>query len=111
MMIEAHKLYKNGFDWRLSSDDIKTLNENTGEFEEHNIEYELINQYFKIPEKGEVPDELTATEIKIHLELRALNQKLNINKIGQQLKKLGFLQEIKRDGKTKRLYKVIKMGA
>jgi hypothetical protein len=53
---------------------------------------------------------LTATEIKTYVEEKS-GQKLSQWKIGQELKALGFEQEVRKIfGKTQRLYRVIPLN-
>jgi len=107
LFIEAYHLYKSGFNWRLTHDDIAELTEKTSEFQAYSAEYELLSRWYKVPgdARGE---EMTATDIKVDLEFKS-NQKLSINKIGQELQRLGFKQVHKKDkGSTKRVYEVIR---
>ena len=46
-----YAMYKNGFNWKISSSEIKELNSGTHEFEHHSSEYELISKYFKAGSK------------------------------------------------------------
>lgn len=113
MFMEAHRLYKDGYNWQIGKDDIEKLNKGTEIFEEHSLEYELINKYFKIPEENETSaTQMTATEIKVLME-RDTNQKLSLYRIGQQLQKIGFIQSMEPVPGTKhsvkRIYKVIKL--
>jgi hypothetical protein len=66
--------------------------------------------YYKRPEYAQgiqSVELLTATEIKTYVEEKS-GQKLSQWKIGQELKALGFEQEVRRMfGKTQRLYRVI----
>lgn len=106
LFMAAYHLYKKGFKWQLTQDDIIELANNTGEFEHYSIEYELINKYFKIPEPGSTNvEKFTATEIKIELERLSLNQKLSLDRTGKELQRIGFKQNSEKiNGKTKRLY-------
>ena len=113
LLLEAYHLYNEGYNWRLTADDVQKLNNNTIEFEQIRHEAELISMYYKLPEYAEgiqSVELLTATEIKTYIEEKS-GQKLSPWKIGQELKALGFEQEIRKVfGKTQRLYRVIPLN-
>jgi predicted P-loop ATPase len=113
LLLEAYHLYNEGYNWRLTADDVQKLNNNTIEFEQIRHEAELISMYYKLPEYVEgiqSVELLTATEIKTYVEEKS-GQKLSQWKIGQELKALGFEQEVRKIfGKTQRLYRVIPLN-
>lgn len=92
VIMEAYHLYKSGFEWRFSGQDIIILNDNTEEFVQAAVEEELLSKYFKA---GKSP--FTTTEVKVRLETIS-GQKLNINKLGQALKKIAGKRKPMRDG-------------
>jgi predicted P-loop ATPase/predicted transcriptional regulator len=98
LLIEAYNLYKSGFEWQLSREDVQKLAGKTEKFEDYSAEYELITKYFSIPQ-GTWNEEMSATDIKIDLEART-GQKLSLRKIGLELKRLGFYSEIKKINKS-----------
>lgn len=102
LLIEAYHLYKSGFDWMISGDDIKRLESGSERFHEASLEGDLIDKYYQPgPEL-----ELTATEIKVELE-RKTNQKLSLKRIGMELKKAGYVQVIKKvNFRPSRIYSV-----
>lgn len=105
MWLEAYSMWRNGWQWRMTKEDIEYLAKDTHYFEVSNSEAELIQKHFK---KGE--EAFTATDIKIVLE-NASNQKLSLDRIGKELKRMGFEQKIvKLDGATKRVYLVTPLG-
>jgi hypothetical protein len=91
LWVEAYQAYKAGEEFHLDSKDIKLLESNTGEFQEPSAEYEGIVAYFE-PGGNQ---SLTNTQIKSYIEIRT-KQKLSSKKLGMELKKLGFEQNIKR---------------
>lgn len=108
LFIEAYKLYKEGFIWQVLGNDIKYLRQDEGLFEVSNSEAELIQKYFPIPAAGQPTEKITATDIKVKLE-RLSGQKLILDRIGKELKRLGFVQEHIKEGRgTKRYYTVLK---
>ena len=101
LLIEAYMLYKAGFKWQLDREDIKYLGHDTEEFEVAVSEAELLMKYFCTGTA-----ELTATDIKIILE-KHTQQKLSLDRIGKELKRLGYEQKhIKIGSSTKRVYLV-----
>jgi predicted P-loop ATPase len=106
LLIEAYNLWKSGFEWQLTSEDVEAMQQNNNKFEEFSIEYELINKYFRIPNESWLI-EMSATEIKIHLEDKS-KQKISLKRIGMELKRMGFESIIKKvNGKTIQVYSVM----
>jgi predicted P-loop ATPase len=99
-LMEAYRLYRNGFDWRLTQDDIKILNENTGRFEQVNAEYELIARLYSKPD-SQAPGGnnvfVTTTDIKAEIE-RVTGQKVTTTRLGIEMKKMGFMATTARVG-------------
>lgn len=103
LFIEAYQLYKSGFKWDLDNEDTKALDYLSETYEATTIEYELILQYFS---NDEPTIEMTATEIKVSIE-QFTHQKLSLQKIGSNLKRLGFDCKIKKvNNKTSQVYSV-----
>jgi predicted P-loop ATPase len=115
LFMEAYWLYKSGFKYELNNEDIEKLNKSTTRFESHNAEYELIYKYFEKPLDGDTRyvDELSTTEIKIHVENQSGIKNISIRTLGQQLKRMGFEQNMKyhRSKGTQRLWSVIKLNS
>lgn len=106
LLMEAYWLYKSGFDWRLSKEDIINLNINTEQFEDYSTEYEHIQKYLYVPTAPTGHLEWSCTEIKAYLERQTL-QKLSLKKLGMELKSLGFENMIKKiNNKASQIYKV-----
>lgn len=111
LFMAFYDLYKSGFKWHLNSSDIAQLNENSGIFEATNFEAELILSYFKMPEEITYGTMMTNTEIKIYLESVSKQKMFSANKLGIELKKLGFGQTvIKINGKSMRCYNMLKVN-
>lgn len=110
LFMEAYHLFKSGFLWNLSQDDITSLSEDTARFENFTTEYELVTKYYELPGSFNGV-KLTATEIKNRLETLTV-QKLNLDQIGKALRRAGFYQETKKEnGKTNRLWNVSEVTA
>ena len=102
--MEMVREYENGFDWKLSFDDIIELSENTSNFVATSLEGELLDKYFKIGE-----DMLTSTEIKIIIE-KYSGQKIYLDKLCKELKRKGYEQQRKLvGGSYRRCYLVEEM--
>lgn len=104
MFAELFRMYHAGFNWRVNGDDIGRLNYGTEQFLNFSSEYELIQTSFEIP-TGPQHLELTTSEIRTTLE--STGQRTVLNKIGQELKRIGFEQAIRKvNGRATRVWKV-----
>lgn len=88
---QAYHLYKNGFNYNLTPDEIRENEEYNRQFQVVSSEKELINKYF-LPASREHHDKfMTATDILLHLsQLTDSRVKLNIINMGKALKICGF---------------------
>lgn len=90
VLLEAYDLWNDGERPVLNDVDIACLEYVTdGEYSKVSFEEEMINQWFMAPDKS--ADFLTTTQIKLELELHT-RDKININKLGSRLRKLGYLR-------------------
>jgi len=88
ILFEAYDLWCDGERPVLNDVDIACLEFVTdGEYSKVSFEEEMINQWFMGPDKSN--DFLTTTQIKLELELHT-RDKININKLGSRLRKLGY---------------------
>jgi hypothetical protein len=102
LMMEAYHLYKAGYEYQLSAEDIKALNELTEDFQEPSVEHEMVASGFSAESAGTLSyREWSATEIKNYLE-KDTKEKLNGNKLAAALKSCGIEQ--KRTGQKGRFY-------
>lgn len=86
LFMEAFRLYKEGFDWRITKDDIPYLNINSDRYEVVIKERELIQKYY-------YPDgmfDMTTTDILVELTQITKQNNLSIIAIGREMKNLGF---------------------
>ena len=96
LLAEALQIVKNGERPQLTDEDIIILESITdGAYSKVSIEAELIQQYYHTPDKAQPWDFLTATQIKTYLENHTKTN-LNINRIGAQLRKLGYERCVER---------------
>lgn len=87
LFAEAHSLWKNGFEWRvISQDDIEYLRKYEIDYEALNLEQELIIRYFS---PSTTDEWMMSSEIKVELEKMTI-QRLSLDMIGKQLTKLNF---------------------
>lgn len=93
LFLEMFKLYKSGFDWRISHDDLKLLNKDEQKYSITVKERDLIIKYFEPSDE----DYLNTTEILIELE-DLTRQKLNATIIGRELGNLDFKRKSIRVG-------------
>lgn len=113
LFIEAVHLYRSGFKWELTKEDAKILKQFTGEFEKVSAEKDLILKYFEVPTENNKPSHvwLTSTEIKSRLEVDT-RQQLNVSKLGQELKNLGFIRDnFSRGNNRMKGYKVVEISS
>lgn len=99
LFMEAYHLWKSGFQWELTSEDVTYLNMDSDSFREINLESELFLKYFKPAEResGIGVFEMTASEIKTEIELQT-KQRLSLNKLGAEMKRIGVKQIHRRIG-------------
>jgi hypothetical protein len=106
---EVFRWYYDGFDCTIVKGDIAKLAEGNDDFIDYSMEHELLQKYYELPTTaGEVGiQELSASVIKEYID-RMSGQRTNVNKIGQELKLIGFRQAVKKiNGRTARVYLVI----
>jgi predicted P-loop ATPase len=104
---EAVSYYKSGAPWRLSKEFIEELKQKTQNYQMASVENELISKYYAVPTPNSTTLFLTTTDIKSYIEEQS-GQRTNINKIGAEMRSLGFKRKAKKvNGMTKRGYEVI----
>lgn len=112
LFMAFYDLYQSDFKWHLTHEDIAQLNESTDEFQATNMEAELILSYLSVPDPKAAHEGImmTNTEIKNYLETWSKQKIFSTNKLGMELKSLGFSQQIiKYSGKAIRAYFVKKL--
>lgn len=115
VMIEAYNLWKEGFNWKTTREEVSHLRDNTSKFEQITLEREMINRYFKLPQyiddlldpKG--IEYFQASEMKSHIEKNS-QQRLNLVKFTQELKRIGFVRDEREiNGTSRFVYGAIKI--
>lgn len=96
-IMEAYHLYKSGFNYELTKDDVKLLNASTSRFEMISPESESIMAHY-VPKDGPggVNKFMSATMIHSALKTKTNLNNLSLRRIGQELKRLGFKSKSKR---------------
>ena len=89
LLMEVYHLHKSGFTSVLSKEEIEYLASQTEDFQAPSVERELLMAYYELPPDDLHREFLTTSEIKARIEMQS-GQRLNINKLGQELKKCGF---------------------
>lgn len=96
LLMEAYKLWKDGFNWQLSKDDVRSLNKFTGSFEQVSMEGELLRMYVRKPSPEQSPERfresvvfMQTSEIKVLVD-KNTGEKLSVWKMGAELKNMGL---------------------
>lgn len=110
LLLEAYGLYKSGYNYNLTKEEINLLSGCTEDYSITIPEQELITKYFRVPEENEMVLELSSTEIKDFIEQRT-RQRLSAVMIGKAMKKAGFEITVKKikPNTTKKIYKVVEV--
>jgi hypothetical protein len=93
LFMEAFRLYKEGFDWRIGAKDVAYLNTDSVKYEQVVKERELIDKYFKPGDDVR----LSSTEILVEIEILT-HQRLNLSIIGREMERLKFDRKTTRVG-------------
>lgn len=98
LMLEAYDAYKNGFEYELTKEDIKMLNDNTIEFEAINVEREAImNHFCHNSDRSGVF--MTSSQMLEHV-IKKSGLRLIPPKFFTEVNNMNFMQEVRqRDGR------------
>ncbi len=104
---QAYQLYKEGFDYKLSTEELQHRDNINKEYESSSFEKELILRYFK-PATDPYGQFMTNSQIMIELSESLNNKhKINIYAVSRAMKQLGFVSQKKKiQGKSVRGYKL-----
>lgn len=92
LFMEAFRVYKLGFDWRITRDDMPYLNTDNEKFEHIVKERELILKYYRIGgDQVPIDERMSTTEILVELEILT-RQRLSMQTLGRELDNLGFIK-------------------
>ena len=103
-----HEYIRMGEDWKLTAFEVEILKNVSVLHQRQSEEEELLISYFDLPAPNSQPELMTASLIKNHIE-QLTKAKLNINRIGAALIKLGFERKsAKIGGAACKCYAVLK---
>ncbi len=104
---EALQLYRNGFRYWFTKEEINEINNNNQDFEVTDVETELLLELYEVtPRNSPESEELTSSIILYNLETH-FNTKLSGKKLGEALNKLKFVRFGKKvNGSPKYLFAV-----
>jgi hypothetical protein len=100
LLIECYNLYKSGYSYKLSKEDIIYLNKYDHRYTTPSSARELIQKYFA-PTSENKGTPLTATDFAVYIEAECKIRLSNVI-IGRELNALGYIQD--RDAKKGRVY-------
>jgi len=86
---QAYTLYRQGFRYWFTQQEIERLSQHNQQFETPRLEVELIQQYFRIPQ-GQEPGEFISVAMALQVVGANITQKLSCVMIGRAFRELGF---------------------
>ena len=86
---QALALYKSGFQYWFTKEEIQELNCHNRQFETPHLERELVSLYFRVPKEGENGMFMTSARA-IQIIGTGISQKLNPTRVGLSFNELGF---------------------
>ena len=86
---QAYALYRQGFQYWFSPDEIRRLARHNEAFETASLEKELIDQYFRRPE-GQEPGEFLPVSMALQIVGANITQKLSTVLLGRAFVEMGF---------------------
>jgi len=96
---EAFRLYQLGYNFRLSREDINSLNEQTGQFEQSRSEKELLEYYCKVPKgSGYENTEFIPLAVLVARINKVSGSNIYVQKMGEEMKHAGFKRVRRREG-------------
>lgn len=110
VLSQAFQLYKNGFQYWFDSSEIEMITTNNEKYQIRNVSEELLLTYFRIPERDERCQYMSATEILAFINGRSgvqTNQG-NVIAMGRALSKYNFERVKKGD---RYVYKVVQIDS
>lgn len=109
LFMEMFRLYKEGFDWRVTPSDLKLLNKDIEKYSVVVKERELLERYYESIDT----ERMSSTDILVDLE-QLTGQRLNLKILGEHLESLGYIKKSTRVGlhkeRVKTLWCVQKVG-
>lgn len=111
LLYECYLEYMAGFNYQMATEDILLLESGGQQFKKSVVEEELLTKYFCLP--ADLPDaeitEMSSSEVFDYIRPMTRHN-INSNTLGKYLKKLGFEQKHRKNGKTTiRKYLLVKI--
>jgi predicted P-loop ATPase len=100
LLIECYNLYKSGYSYKLTKEDIAYLNKYDHKYTTPSSARELLQKYFA-PTSKDKGTPLTATDFAVYIEAES-RVRLSSIVVGRELNSLGYLQV--KDEKGRRVY-------
>jgi len=86
---QAYRLYRDGFTFWFSADEVRQLARHNAYYETPRLENELVDQYFRKPTPSE-PGEFMPVSVALQIIGSTLTQKLSAIMVGRAFKDMGF---------------------
>jgi predicted P-loop ATPase len=86
---QAYALYRQGFRYWFTQQEIERLAQHNQQFETANLELELVAQYFRKPQ-GQEPGEFISAAMALQIIGANITQKLSKEYVGRAFTSLGF---------------------
>ena len=86
---QAYRLYKSGFQYWFSQDEIARLSEHNRQFEAPKLEHELVEIYFRVPRDGETGEFMPASRA-LQIIGGNLSQQLSAVRVSRAFQEQGF---------------------
>jgi predicted P-loop ATPase len=86
---QAYALYRQGFNYWFSADEIQQLSQHNLQFEAPRLEHELVDTYFRRPAPGE-QGEFMPVSRALQIVSGNISQKINVSALGQAFTAQGF---------------------
>jgi len=99
---QAYALYKSGFKFQLTAEEIKANESRNEQYQQISMEYEYVQAYLSPGTPFDHNDFLTTTQIRDYILIKTERKAeiKNTDKLGKALKNLGFTRVIKRTGES-----------
>jgi predicted P-loop ATPase len=99
---QAYALYKSGFKFQLTAEEIKANESRNEQYQQISMEYEYVQAYLSPGTPFDHNDFLTTTQIRDYILIKTERKAeiKNTDKLGRALKNLGFTRVIKRTGES-----------
>ncbi len=114
LFVEAYRLFTSGYDFNLSPEEVRILNEETTEFEAATVEGEAMDRRYRLPDDPDIPRLSGKTEYftaqEIHHDIEIMAGKVSIVQVKRELTRRGWKPEQKKvNGINQRRYRLFQV--